>query len=47
MSIPKSLSKLQPALQVRFCSVSARVDQAPDHDLGNLDAFNTDGSWLR
>eukprot|EP00913_Durusdinium_trenchii_P016077 g15111.t1 len=30
-------------LEVRFCSVSARVDQAPDHDLGNLDAFNTDG----
>lgn len=31
-------------LEVRFCSVSARVDQAPYHDLGNLDAFNTDGS---
>ena len=29
--------------QVRFCSVSARVDKAPDHDLANLDAFNTDG----
>ncbi len=31
-------------LEVRFCSVSARVDQAPYHDLGNLDAFNTDGT---
>jgi len=30
-------------LEVRYCSVSARVDQAPYHDLGNLDAFNTDG----
>lgn len=31
-------------LEVRYCSVSARVDQAPYHDLGNLDAFNTDGT---
>mmetsp|Transcript_9630 Transcript_9630/g.21401 ORF Transcript_9630/g.21401 Transcript_9630/m.21401 type:complete len:467 (-) Transcript_9630:61-1461(-) len=30
-------------LEVRFCSVSARVDKAPEHNLGNLDAFNTDG----
>ena len=30
-------------LEVRFCSVSARVDNAPEHNLGNLDAFNTDG----
>ncbi|CAJ1364548.1 unnamed protein product [Effrenium voratum] len=30
-------------LEVRHCSVTARVDKAPDHDLENLDAFNTDG----
>ena len=31
------------ALQIRHCSVSARVDKSDDHDLGNMDAFNTDG----
>lgn len=31
-------------LEVRFSSVSARVDPAPEHDLENLDAFNTDGA---
>ena len=31
------------SVQIRHCSVSARVDKSDDHDLGNMDAFNTDG----
>ena len=31
------------SLQIRHCTVSARVDKSDDHDLGNMDALNTDG----
>ena len=31
------------SLQIRHCTVSARVDKSGDHDLGNMDALNTDG----